>query len=210
MTKKREQEAELALRAQQGDRKACGELLLRYRPLMYRTALRHSPNNPEDLVQHCFATLMRRQLKAFDPSKGAFSTWVYRHILATILIAVQGGTRSERRLAIESAATASDTMRLEERQPAETDFCLEVSVEQLCRNSNLNARQKEVLTLRASGLTLREVGEQLGVTKERVRQIETVAKRQLQSIYAGCETLEDVHSAAEAWSRTGSSLEHVA
>ena len=41
------------------------------------------------------------------------------------------------------------------------------------RREYLEARNKEIRELRRAGLTLREIGEKFGVTRERIRQIES-------------------------------------
>lgn len=48
----------------------------------------------------------------------------------------------------------------------------------------LRPREKEILWLRASGQTLEGIGEQLGLTRERVRQIEYFATQRLARLHA--------------------------
>jgi RNA polymerase sigma factor (sigma-70 family) len=50
--------------------------------------------------------------------------------------------------------------------------------------TELNAREREILPLIAAGQTNKEIGQRLGVTRERVRQIETNAFSKLQAGFA--------------------------
>jgi DNA-directed RNA polymerase sigma subunit (sigma70/sigma32) len=55
-----------------------------------------------------------------------------------------------------------------------------------------NEREREILRLRANGLTLRQVGERFGVSRERIRQIEY---RAIERDKRGARKLDDLSNA---------------
>ncbi len=69
----------LIRRSQAGDADAFAALFEQYKNLVYKTAFLMLDNaaEAEDALQEVFV-LVHRDLRSFDPHKGAFSTWLYR------------------------------------------------------------------------------------------------------------------------------------
>jgi len=70
---------DLIRRCQTGDEEAFAALFHQYKNLVYRTAylILDSADEAEDALQEVFLQV-HRLLSTFDPSKGAFTTWLYR------------------------------------------------------------------------------------------------------------------------------------
>lgn len=70
---------ELIRRSQAGDDEAFGALFHKYKNLVYRTAylMLGSDSDAEDVLQEVFLEV-HRALRTYQPSKGAFTTWLYR------------------------------------------------------------------------------------------------------------------------------------
>lgn len=113
--------------------------------------------------------------RSFDASKGfAFSTYACRCIL-------QQWNNTHKQDKAHARRVASATERHERRQadalrhqsvrhePGELPFHWEA----------LGERERAIIEMRASGQTLQEVGDLLGLSKERVRQIQNAAIRKM-------------------------------
>lgn len=201
-------EADLAERAQQGDTEASGELLMKYYPLMHSIAIKYAAKTSrfesDDLANQCFAVLMHRGMKAFDRTKASFCTWIHFHVRSIIAHTIKE-TNSKGKALISSAKVFSeisdtDSRDVSSRIPAkEVDVCLTASIEQMCMR--LEDRRANVLRMRAKGSTLQEVADYIGISKERARQLELDAIQELQEVYAGCESPEDMPDIVEIKNR---------
>lgn len=69
----------LVCRCQAGDEEAFAALFHQYKNLIYRTAylILDNAEEAEDVLQEAFLQVYR-SLSTFQPSKGAFTTWLYR------------------------------------------------------------------------------------------------------------------------------------
>jgi RNA polymerase sigma-70 factor (ECF subfamily) len=70
---------DLIHRCQTGDVEAFAALFHQYKNLVYKTAylMLNSADEAEDVLQEVFLQV-HRSLSTFEPSKGAFTTWLYR------------------------------------------------------------------------------------------------------------------------------------
>ena len=70
---------DLIRRCQTGDEEAFAALFHQYKNLVYKTAylMLDSADEAEDVLQEVFLQV-HRSLSTFEPSKGAFTTWLYR------------------------------------------------------------------------------------------------------------------------------------
>ncbi len=70
---------DLIRRCQTGDEEAFAALFHQYKNLVYKTAylMLDSADEAEDVLQEVFLQVYR-SLPTFDPSKGTFTTWLYR------------------------------------------------------------------------------------------------------------------------------------
>lgn len=75
----KETNLQLIRRAQTRDREAFAALFAQYKNLVYRSAylMLGDSHDAEDALQEVFV-LVHRSLDAFDPRKGAFTTWLHR------------------------------------------------------------------------------------------------------------------------------------
>lgn len=149
--------------------------------------------DPDDAIQAGFEGLLRG-CELFDPRHGVKPvTYLYECIRHRILLYVRRAcvvsipdsrSKTEALQAAEDRAfgcrrlgDAFDAPEPEREPGLEADERTRVMV---CLN-RLPERERIVLGLRFwCGLTLAEVGQRIGVTRERVRQIETVAKRRME------------------------------
>jgi len=70
---------QIIIRAQSGDREAFAILFEQYKNLVYKTAylMLGESTEAEDALQEIFVQIYK-SLPGFDPSKAAFTTWLYR------------------------------------------------------------------------------------------------------------------------------------
>lgn len=199
-TEKSEREAALALRAQSGDVEACGKLVQQYMPMMYRTAMAYanSRHSECDLVQDCAVVLMHRKMQAFNPSKSCFCTWIHYQIRAAIAHAATDRTRVPRKRHLAGAIVMSQVGTdgaFFDSAEAVSDPWLEeapVVIERLL--PYLPPRHRQVVELRAAGQSLDRIGEQMGICKERVRQLLSASFQKIRQRFP---TIEDFYDKVE-------------
>lgn len=202
----REEEHDLALKAKSGDREARDALIRSLLPFVVTFAKRYCRRHDlplEDAVQAGNLGLMRA-VDQFDPHRGTrLSTFAGPKILQQIhyhgerdsLIHVPPYlfnasnpdawhvTPEERK---QFALLRSTPLALEHPVPApEPPECAdETELVELRRNiARLPARLRAVIRYRMAGERLSEVAARLGVTRERVRQLEGVAVKKLLNFY---------------------------
>lgn len=208
-TEKARREAELAEKAKDGDASACGELVMMYYPLINSIALKQSPKTSrfevEDLVNQCIVILMHRSMRAFDRKKASFCTWIHFQIRSAIAQVIRE-TNSVGKAKIKSAEVFSQIGNdrgemLASQIPARPEnVCLARSIDQMCMR--LDGKRSSVLRMRAKGLTLQQVADHMGISKERARQLERDAINELKEVYAGCESPDDMPDIVEAKDRS--------
>lgn len=192
-----EVERDLVKRAQAGDLAARDALFEQFYPLMWRFALRARTRQIEasELVQHCYLAF-ERSLKLFDLKRVPrvrFMTYLYTAMAHAItnrdVMRPLVGTQKGKRLAVFSLNSAADgdtpllsrltcpsavkDVRLAERRDEW----------RLVRRAinDLAPREKRIIKLRLKSMTLTGIGEMLGITKERVRQLETRALKRIRA-----------------------------
>lgn len=136
--------------------------LLKYQPGLARLASRLRPEDPESLLQdlNVFALSRHTNFRG-DPSqpKSGFWNWLQLNMRSM--------AQSQRRRSVPPKGEITT-------QPIQEDYA------ELSRTlARLTGRSGAVLTRRAMGETLEEVGNVLGVSRERVRQIENAARAKL-------------------------------
>ena len=126
-------------RAQANDGEAFAKLFEQYKNLVYKTAylIFNNQDEAEDALQEVFIQV-HRSLSAYDPHKGAFSTWLYRITVNYCLN--QGRKRHTHILSLEDVSGV---------------FAHEFPSDQLAENeameqalNRLSDRQKAVIILR--------------------------------------------------------------
>lgn len=136
--------------------------LLKYQPGLARLASRLRPEDPESLVQetNVFALSRHTNFRG-DPTqpKSGFWNWLQLNMRSM-------AQSQRRRPLVQQDKTTT--------QPVQEDYA------ELSRTlSRLTGRSGQVLTRRAMGDTLEEIGNDLAVSRERVRQIENEARAKL-------------------------------
>ncbi len=136
--------------------------LLKYQPGLARLASRLRPEDPESLLQdlNVFALSRHTNFRG-DPTqpKSGFWNWLQLNMRSM--------AQSQRRCPVPPKGETTT-------QPIQEDYT------ELSRTlARLTGRSGEVLTRRAMGETLEEVSNDLGVSRERVRQIESEARAKL-------------------------------
>lgn len=160
----------------------------------------------EDLVQEGMIGLMDAA-ERFDPDRGVkFATYAMWHIRKTIMEAIRSRNdivRTPRRHELKSCVTLENAEQMVDSEPAASDL-LEAEEEHDAIHHcirRLPAREAIVIRLRhginTEKLTLKKVGHILGVSPERVRQIQNDAEENLRQIMLDCATLGD-HGAITA------------
>lgn len=136
--------------------------LMKYQPGLARLASRLRPEDPESLVQdlNVFALSRHTNFRG-DPTqpKSGFWNWLQLNMRSM--------AQSQRRKPVPPKGETTT-------QPIQEDYA------ELSRTlARLTGRNGQVLTRRAMGDSLIEIGNDLGVTRERVRQIENAARAKL-------------------------------
>lgn len=136
--------------------------LLKYQPGLARLASRLRPEDPQSLVQdvNVFALSRHTNFRG-DPTqpKSGFWNWL--------------------QLNMRSMAQAKRQKIPDKEQESTTSASQEYYTDLSRTLARLTGRNGQVLTRRAMGDTLEEIGKDLGVTRERIRQIENAARAQL-------------------------------
>lgn len=194
----REEEAELVARMRQGDLSARDALVDSQIPWVVRLVLRSRPRTEdfEDLVQAGLIVLLEC-LPKFDPSisrLSSFSTKPIRWRLANArkvagLIRRPAYRATSRHLAAWHQAASFEELDLHYLPEAEAEPASAERLDELLRLRQaiglLPDRQYAILVRRLSGHTLAAIGVELGLSKERIRQIESRAVATLRARLLG-------------------------
>lgn len=108
-----------------------------------------------------------------------FSTYAYKCIIHSIL----SGRKRQRRF--NERYSTSHQIEINSKEDHREDLKVEIDYQSCSEWLNLqidslSIRSQQILQLRRQGLTLKEVGERIGLTKERIRQIQDEAVKSLQ------------------------------
>jgi RNA polymerase sigma factor (sigma-70 family) len=156
------------------------DLCERYLPLAYKIAGKYQDRGIDLDVLHsaALAGLVEASRK-YDPQRGPFgpyaTPWIKGEITALFKKAKKHGrTESLDTLIIVNEETGSET------NTKKVDLIVDESVPALIPNlDNLTPKERTIVESRNSGDSLCSVGERLGVSPERVRQIEAKATEKL-------------------------------
>lgn len=176
-------------------RECRGDIVRLNMPLVLAMAKRTKITNvdPSDLVSEGNLALLR-SVDKFDTSRGfKFSTYACRAILKSFSRVASRVSRYRGYFPTEFDPTLEKSDYLEQRRRGVEDDCVVELKNILGRNlANLNAIEKQVIearfaldevdALEPTAKTLEEVGELIGVTKERVRQIQNKALLKLKVV----------------------------
>lgn len=158
------------------------QLILDNKKLIYYLACKFKSRflKHEDAVAEC-SYIICRVAKIFKPEMGykftTIATVSWRRHLGRISD-VYGAARNGYRISRRWQSVPTDSGLRDEEFASDFDHCESVAVKeeiQRMRNilATLPARTQRVLTLRMEGKTLEKIGEEINVTRERVRQIES-------------------------------------
>lgn len=186
----RELERELVARAKQGDREARDRVILAVTRFVYGKACQRSSFRllPEDLFQEAMARVVEC-FELFDPEHDVrFLSFADRWITWKILRVGQNNSvvripwsrdeeekhiRAERRKFVSVDSDHLSSLPDDAAEREDEEGWLESLIEQLL--SRVSPRSGEILRLRASGLSGRQIGERLGLTRARIAQLEAKA-----------------------------------
>jgi len=174
-----EEQLELMRRAQSGDMVARNDLITSYMPAVVcevRKRCRRKRHEFDDCAQEVIARLMRA-VECFEPARGiAVSTYFFRTMHSTIVSFNRGRPLRGKYCAFVSldATEDPDLLAIEDEPYAEM-LCAEQRGEKQRSVAavlhHATARQRDVLLRYFAGESLQELGNSLGVTRERIRQI---------------------------------------
>lgn len=205
---------ELAVKIQAGSDELMGELWeqvvafveWKARRVMTALDLRGNPCGVtlEDLTQSGYFALVKA-VETYEPATGSFISWLAFHLKTTLAEVTGYRTKMGQNEPLNNSFSLdkpvddeSDGTTFGELVPDPTasDFVLNIE-ESLWRKqlheameaalAGLPEKSEEILRLRYyQGLTLEDIGETRGTTRERIRQIETKALRQLRKPSVAC------------------------
>ncbi|MDE2100577.1 MAG: sigma-70 family RNA polymerase sigma factor [Patescibacteria group bacterium] len=165
-------------------REQVGAACVRYRPWLLKHAWRHvrSAEDAEDLATDAVIDALRLY-RHYDPDRGSIATWLYWRLR---------GAASARRLKLSCEARGGSIphVSLSTIDRAGESYAWEVPTpptqsheadwqDVRARLQTLSQRDRMVLLRRAAGEALGEIAQDLGVTKQRVQQLETAARCRL-------------------------------
>jgi RNA polymerase sigma factor (sigma-70 family) len=152
-------------------------LTLRHLPLAIKAACRALAvagigPDPDEI----FGTVLlglRRAVMGFDPPRGfAFSTYAYRGL-------VQGCLRARREQEKRRGPGLDDVAEVPDERPPNMAEVLDARGLAARLGGVLSPREQGIVALRLAGVTLKEIAQRIGRTRERVRQIEAGALKQM-------------------------------
>lgn len=175
---------QLVAEFQAGDRSALDVLLKRNSGLVWKVALKAAGGEEGERFDDIFQELQIsfcRSVELFDCGKGTrFSTYVMNSMKYRVIQLWQALKRKGRSQPLVSLeAPCGKNLRLvqvlkdKKHAPCEDSVLQGEDLSQVNEAMrNLSQRSREIVRLRMEGVALTVIGEQFGITKERVRQIE--------------------------------------
>ena len=155
------------------------DLCKKYRPLVLSLAARYSGRGIAfDELEAAGQLGLTRALRKFDPARGSFGAyakpWVRGEI--TALFKPTSDLFSCRRVSL--SVHHNDDERSHQRDVADEAPVIAPDLDAL------SDRDRHIIESRAAGETLAEIGKQLGISSERVRQLEVRARSQVKGTIA--------------------------
>ena len=170
----------LIRRSQAGDEDAFAEIFHKYKNLVYKTAylMLGSTEDAEDALQEIFVRVYR-SLSTFRPSKGAFTTWLYRITVNHCL-----NQRRKRRLFTLPLDRVSPTSSTEHTSSPESPLAEEETIQQAL--AQLSEKLRAVVILRYyQELSYAEIAQILdipvGTVKSRLNSALRVLRKELET-----------------------------
>jgi RNA polymerase sigma factor (sigma-70 family) len=234
---------ELAVQAQQGDKNAEWQLWQQVERLVKKIALRRLPTDGstnrtdiDDLMQAGYIAMLNA-VKDFDPESGfMFTTYLSNHLKNAF--SREQGIKTTRRdallqaISMDAPLQVSEDMTLADTLTDHSESAFDRVVDNVATQqtydivmqyvNKLEPRQGNVIRLHyCSGLTFRQIADQINVSYERVHQIEQNGMRKLrafpeirkigQELYADEHSNFFLHISIEAFqSGAGSAVENIA
>ena len=160
-------------------------LTLQGLPWAFKRARRALQRNMSEAIDRACDSAYHCAMR-YDPSKGCLTTLIAKDIYFKGIRRITKQAQSAFLVLPMTEEQVDDPSAREERQAAE---------ERRQRLHNLinslpDERERKILTMRADGMTLRDVAYEIGCTKERIRQLESRAIRELK-VKAGTATRDE-------------------
>lgn len=191
----REEELDLIIKAQAGDKSATGELLERHRNFIWKCARRYYLRSQNALeIEDCAqiaAMGMIKAIRQFRPEFGVvLLTFAFRCVQSEFALSFRNNSvvrfpQKQRRTPVALFSGIGDEDSHFEHTIAATD----PDVPTVVRNEliaigrryleTLDGRDRDIVYRRMNGETLNEISLTYGISKERVRQLEALALRKL-------------------------------
>lgn len=204
----REYERKQVRLAQKGDKEAEARLLEQFRHMIYKMAIKVSRNYDvtddayqigcEEFLQAIKRFNLRKKVRVTTYCYATMIPRMYRRVIMLQPIvrvpyyALQStdGLRARRITSLDAAFHENSSFEHREQNnlhdvlsvDSDVHVALELEDDLESLRSAIDAldeRKRAVIKARLEGRTLRDISEQLGVTKERIRQIEAQAKKEL-------------------------------
>lgn len=190
----REPDQDLILKAQAGDVQAQDQLILKNLGFIYQITMRYGgTDGREEYLSHAVEGFIR-SIREWKPEGGAkLITYAFRGIAKRVQIArsedttirVPSANQKVPQIIAAKARVAASSLDSEgpngrtlyglvKSLPASDDsqFTVELAKTLLARMNEVRPREAFIVTQRCMGRTLKSIAEELGMTKERIRQIE--------------------------------------
>lgn len=145
----------------------------------------------DDALQSCWVKLLEVH-DQFDPKRGMLSTWVYNVVWRHLYRESENmglSSRVRARYEFRRKMVSLDRLMMGKHENGKTNAIAEPEKEPPTDTTPLtkmlavcNEREQMILRERAKGKTLREIGKDLGLSKERVRQLEAKAIKKCRAV----------------------------
>lgn len=142
-----------------------------HKNLVYSIA-RHIPNFDEDFEQELMEALWRAAI-TYDPDRAQFSTYAYKVLRNAVANEMRNRAKSARHIIVSIYDTTDeeDSIPLIETLASVSDTTLPIEAKSILEELDVSPRHKAALSMRMRGATLEEIGQALGVTKQRADRI---------------------------------------
>lgn len=162
------------------------ELILNCGPWIRKCCLRYTKEYIDDLY-HVVLMNCREHIHTFDPDRGAFSTWAtwrVRNVSSRYL-----GTQGVIYTPIKPRYPVLERKELQDIGYEESDEVWWLTPEVISQVrelvSGMPEKWRQVYELRCEGLLLHEIGKKMGLTRQRVQQIEGYIRKEICQAFAG-------------------------
>jgi RNA polymerase sporulation-specific sigma factor len=205
----REEELDLIIKAQAGDKSATGELLERHRNFIWKCARRYHLRSSNALdIEDCAQIAAIGMIKAihqFRPDFGVvLLTFAFRCVQSEFSLAIQYNSvikcpLKQKRLSVRfldgiGDGNASFANTIAAPEPEVSDFDrMEAVADGRRYLEMLSGRERDIVERRLNGETLGEISLTYEISKERIRQLESLALRKLRLVASLKEKGKNAH-----------------